>query len=63
MVSSNIFEGFEPNDSSFSFEVDFLPAITKNGSKITGCAFEATFFDIGVPNDYFMFCESMAQSN
>jgi D-glycero-alpha-D-manno-heptose 1-phosphate guanylyltransferase len=64
MVRHTIFEGYTPSDSAFSFEADLLPAITKNGAKITGCAFDSTFFDIGVPDDYFMFCEQLrAQSN
>lgn len=59
LVRYNIFDGFKHPASSFSFEADLLPAVTKNGVKITGCAFDTTFFDIGVPDDYFMFCKQL----
>jgi len=43
-----------------SFESDFLPALTRLGGRITGLTFYEPFTDIGLPQDYLRFCESMS---
>jgi D-glycero-alpha-D-manno-heptose 1-phosphate guanylyltransferase len=52
----NIFSGFKAPFKMWSLEADFMPELVKNGRKITGCTFEAEFFDIGLPRDYLEFC-------
>ena len=43
----------------WSFESDFLPALVSLGGRITGLTFYEPFTDIGLPQDYLRFCESM----
>ena len=43
----------------WSFESDFLPAFASLGGRITGLTFYEPFTDIGLPQDYLRFCESM----
>jgi len=42
-----------------SFESDFLPDLERLGGRITGLTFNEPFIDIGLPQDYLRFCESM----
>jgi D-glycero-alpha-D-manno-heptose 1-phosphate guanylyltransferase len=46
-------------DLPCSFESDFLPTLAKVGGRITGLTFNEPFSDIGIPQDYLHFCESM----
>ena len=43
----------------WSFESDLLPALARLGSRVTGLTFDEPFIDIGIPQDYLRFCESM----
>ena len=45
-----------------SFESDFLPALASFGGRITGLTFYEPFTDIGLPQDYLHFCESMSST-
>jgi len=46
----------------WSFESDFLPALASLGGRITGLTFYEPFTDIGLPQDYLHFCESMSST-
>jgi len=46
----------------WSFESDFLPALAGLGGRITGLTFSEPFTDIGLPQDYLRFCESMSST-
>lgn len=61
LVHKDIFLLDVYNDEAFSFEKDIMPkAVARR--KIQCLKAEIPFIDIGVPEDYFWFCEKMASS-
>lgn len=56
-LNSNLFKGW--NGRPFSLERDFFPGLVKGGL-LKAVELQADFIDIGIPGDYFRFCQWVA---
>jgi D-glycero-alpha-D-manno-heptose 1-phosphate guanylyltransferase len=63
VVSRQLEPNLVDNSIPVSFERDLLPAVKKNGGKLTGMIFSDYFIDVGTPQDYVKFCSSFGQDS